>query len=324
MDPLKLWNQIGGVYLQRSVQRRPFAEEERLSPLVGLASCLQPYIGKRFTAGLWTNNSEDMARELMWHIGASLQGGDGPSRRRVDRGDGFTPSWSWVSMMTRSLHQLCSADDMFLNDGEAVLRFRADRDFLARKIRSVKPEGIAPKLPDEHWFHADCGELDLSGKLAEGKVDAHPYARLYPFSGVYRFIAASADADRFPPTTEDPPSVFELPKPPSSTQETLGSAAEGDVVVVGGVMMDCDYYDQERIASAEGEEGFTRAHFLLLGRLEWRKTLETRRFPNVDVGLVLRKVGDDESNGFERIGVFWRASGRDGMFDEAVRDIVLV
>jgi hypothetical protein len=311
----QLWDAIRSTYIRRTVQKRPFTEEERLGSLVGLASCMQPLIGERFVAGVFCDGDDAFARELMWYIGpAAMTSGqelNQPSRRRVDC-ECYTPSWSWASIVTENGHTVRSADDMFESGCEG-LGFMSDRYFHARHIVTAKPEGIAPKLPDEPCFHAHSWELGVSGQLIECKVNTQPHARLVPSTGMYKFIAA--DAEYFPRVPADLPLLDEIPEPP--TFITDWDAMAGDV------MMDCDYFDAERRATAT--DGFTRAYLLLLGRVDWSRYDFGGAPVEVNVGLVLHRVGDGKSDKFQRIGVFWFHEYFMKLFDGAqVQDIVLV
>jgi hypothetical protein len=166
--------------------------------------------------------------------------------------------------------------------------------------------------------------------MIEGKIAAKPHAKLHPATGVYEFIAVEKETfshgspDESKVKSHLPRAAFRPKQPPAEGPMSVEQVA-------GDVMLDCDYYDIERRARAdeEGCLGYTRAYFLVLGRLEWPQSnrLGMRACP-MDVGLALRRVvgvGDESGDRFERIGVFWHASDQYGLFNEAQPlDFVLV
>ncbi|OIW32737.1 hypothetical protein CONLIGDRAFT_277029 [Coniochaeta ligniaria NRRL 30616] len=322
--PSQLWDNIRNSYIQKTVQRTGRAEEDRLSPLVGLGSCVASRFNMRFAAGLLFNNSDDLASQLLWYLGAAITTGlddnghddNGRGRKRVSCRK-HVPSWSWASIATEHSYSVGSPETMF--DGYARGCFARDSDFQPHSIDfqphsidNTKPPGIAPKQPGEPCLHAHSWQLPVSGRLITGKIATRRHSKLYPSTGIYQFIAANAES--FPPP---------LPPPPSQEPPSGGRKAPTDLpppsppFTAGYVMLDCDDFDAERRASAAaGSAGFTWAYFLLLGRVA-RSV--------VDVGLALRRAGDGKTGEFERIGVFWLAAGPRGLFGEAqVQDVVLV
>ncbi|KAH8913043.1 HET-domain-containing protein [Coniochaeta sp. PMI_546] len=330
--PAQLWDEIRRTYIQRSVERNGQSQADRLSSLVGLASCLQPLLNKRFAAGLFVNTSDDLASQLMWYVGAARTSGletDELGRKRVDRG-AHVPSWSWASIVTKHSYHVGSARNMFDSYGG---RFGRDPDFHAHGIDNTKPLGVAPDQPDARGLHARGWKLRVSGRLITGKIAARRHSRLYPSTGIYKFIAANAEyfPPPLPPASQESTSgrkssrvLTDLPPPPPPTTTT----GKPPPFPAGDVMLDCDEFDGGRRKSALlGRMEFTWAYFLLLGRVERSRFGDYRGDSSsaVDVGLALRRAGDGKTGEFERIGVFWLAAGLEGLFGEGqVQDVVLV
>ncbi|KAB5576262.1 hypothetical protein GE09DRAFT_619913 [Coniochaeta sp. 2T2.1] len=322
-SPVQFWEGLRGLYIHK-VSKVP---DDRLSPLIGLATCLQPVLNRTFIAGLFAKTKEDIARELMWYIGASSAFGlyekkvKLGSRRVTSRL--YQPTWSWTSIVTQHPYPVRSVETMFDFYGGSFVRHE---DFQCHgytndKLRHREP---ADNLDEPH-LHAHIWKLKLSGKLITGKIATLPHNTLYPSRGIYKFIAANTPdlASQLPQTTStrhrkpDAPLVKHLP-PPSEAKWNFPA---------GDVMMDCDEFDRERKGSAAAVlMGYTWAYFLLLGRVKRSHLGEKPDGADVHVGLALQRARDGKTGGFERVGVFWLASGEaGGLFDEGqVQDVVLV
>jgi hypothetical protein len=332
-DLAGLWDAFRTIYAQKDQH----SVGGRLCRLSGLASCLQPLMKKRYVAGLWANTREQLARELLWYIRSVSDASTVSQFIRRGHCGVEKPSWSWVSMRILHSYYVASAETMFDDDDDFV----CDPDFHVRSIANVAPSGVAD---GENSLHGLSWQLHVSGTLITGKLGT----RRHGFRGhgmrSYKFIAANAEyfPPPLPPATRDqppppPPAVRPAPQlieiPPRTLDDPLFPA--------GDVMLDCSSFDSERrdsgaavLSSSMRDDGsfstspaFTWAYFLLLGRIQrsGEAQSDARRAPKIEVGLALRRAGDGRTGAFERIGVFWLVSGKEGLFDQGqVQDIVLV
>lgn len=328
--PSKVWDDIRRDYIQRTFDSTGPFDMGRLSSLIGLASCLQPLMNKRFVAGLFASNVDDLARELLWYLGAASSPKAGGARRRRVQSTPLLPSWSWAKMETTSPYSVGTPEHMF--DPPYGGRFGRDPDFRIRSVDNVRPPGIEPKQPGEQCLHAVDWELHVSGKLINGKIAVRKHDVLHPGTEIYKFVAANAEHSPPPLPPASPGSLparrtrwgAELP-PPTVRRPPFP---------VGYVMMDCDEFDHDRRNSAAAVlVGFTWAYLLLVGRVVRCRRPEDvvgnaggeEEVLTVDVGLALRRAGDGKTGKFERIGLFWLPGGQEGLFGEGqVQDIVLV
>lgn len=337
----QLWDEFRRTYIQQAVQKPGVADTDRLSPLIGLASALQPLIDKQFVAGLFASSDDDLASQLMWHIGAARPRGlpdkaTEPGRWRVDDGDGgggaaHVPSWSWASMVTRYACAVGSPHTLFNRYGSAFL---PDASFNVHGIDNLTPPGTAPTPPDEPCLHAHSWQLRVAGKFTAIRIAARPHTRLYPSTGIYEFI--SRNGSHFPPphppagddddaAAAAPPVVREIPLP-GPLRRGADGGADALGFAAGDLMFDSDAFEAARLLedTEAWETKFSWAHVLLLGRVTRpRVGPPSALLLDVDVGIVLREArGGGRKGEFERIGVFWLPAGQEEFFDET--DVVLV
>ncbi|KAB5540236.1 hypothetical protein GE09DRAFT_252723 [Coniochaeta sp. 2T2.1] len=311
--PMQFWEGLRGLYIHK-VSKGP---DDRLSPLIGLAACLQPVLNRTFIAGLFAKTRDDIARELMWWVGASPAFGldekkDKPGRRRVTSRL-YQPTWSWTSIVTQHLYRVRSVEAICNFYGCSFVRHE---DFQCHGYTNDKMRHKEPDSSVEPHLHAHDWKLKLSGKLITGKIATLPHNTLYPSTGIYKFIAANT-----PDLASQPPQTTSTPqqKPDAPVVKYLPPASEAKCnFPAGNMMLDCDEFDRERKGLAAAVLlGYTWAYFLLLGRVKRPHLGEKPDGADVHVGLALQRARDGKTGGFERIGVFWLASGEaGGLFDE--------
>ena len=182
-----LWRHIWPVYSRL----RSFANGDRLSAILGLATLFQKRMGQAFVAGHFANNTAELAEELLWGVERNPHPRSFPEpvSRSVKSLRDTLPSWAWLSVLA--------------GWGDAVKLAPIVRAGCFCVSPHLHVKGVATELPwggfRQHPFtrgpslNATRCTLHMRGEVILGKIATSGRHR-----GCYQFVPANIL--QFPPS----------------------------------------------------------------------------------------------------------------------------
>lgn len=340
-----IWTHVMDTYVKLESRK----ERDRLSEIVGITACCQPFLKRAFIGGLFANSTDELAQSLLWSVrrqpSAEYRRSAPPpvlyaTRAVATAGDALSaavsvPSWSWVSVSVK--RPKCRGFMHAIVEAHATLngRLRVDKNFRVDSVESTPYPGTTGILHAYDW------KLHIAGKLIVGRISTRVIG-----PRTYHWVAGNSKD--FPPPVPPPPpaapqtdfALVGIPSPgiapppllrlePEHLQPPPPLPPQSDGRFPAGEFTpDCNIWDTARQAAgfsgagpSSGLAASTWAYFLLLGHVD--TVGPGLNFQRTYVGLALRRAHGRQ--GFERVGFFTLPDDCRRLFDEGqVQEITLV